>query len=134
MSAQAIDEPAPWCPPPPDECEEHRYTAVPDGAHAREDRVMVRLKTHIATQTFVEFALVQQVYWQGEWRDVVEADSCHDVDVHLHRYGRSTDSRIGEPEVLMLVHSLDDLQEGYDLAYTHVFEDWSDNRRRWERA
>ncbi len=136
MSASVDCEPEQsWYPPPPEECEDdHRYTVPPDGANVATDRVKVRLRVHAATQLFVEFALVQQAHVDGTWQDVVEADSCHDVDVHLHRYALRTGARIGDPEVIVHVRNLDDLQKGYDLAYTEVFERWSDNRQRWERA
>jgi hypothetical protein len=90
--------------------------------------------THLSTQSLVEFAVIHQAFSRCQWRCVAMADSCHDDDVHLHRYARSTDDRIGEPEVLVTVTGEDDLQRGYDLAYDLIVESWNENRRRWQDA
>lgn len=83
------------------------------------------------TSALIEFAVIQPTYRRSGWRDVVAVDSCHDVDVHLHRYSRSTENRVGEPETLVPVTCMSDLQRGYDLAYARVFDDWANNLQRW---
>jgi hypothetical protein len=135
MGASAQDEPPPgWPKPPDDECEEAVYTLTPDGADHTKHRVKLRMVSPVETGDLVEFAVVQQTHDRGKWRYVVEVDSCHDVDVHLHRYSRLSDARVGEPEVLTPVAGLNDLQRGYDLAYDHVFEHWAGNVERWRHA
>ncbi len=89
---------------------------------------------HAGTDELVRFAVIQQTYSQGKWRDVAGIDSCHDVDVHLHRYGRHADARVGNPEVLMQVTSPIDIQRGYNLAYDLLVEGWAENHRRWQDA
>ena len=135
MSAQAGDPPPAWTCPPPEECEEGSpYTVCPDGADPAKHRIMLRLVSHVSTDELVRFAVIQQTYSQGEWRHVAMADSCHDVDVHLHQYGRRSDARVGDPEVLLPVTSANDIHRGYDLAYTRVVEGWVENHRRWQDA
>ncbi len=89
---------------------------------------------HAETDELVEFAVIQQIHSQGKWRDVAAIDSCHDVDVHLHRYGRHARARVGEPEVLLQVTSANDIQRGYELAYDQLVKGWAENHRRWHDA
>lgn len=124
-----------WSPPPADECEPaEQYTITPPGGVESEDRVKLRLITHTQSSMTAEFAVVQQTYRNSAWRDVAAADSCHDGEVHLHRYSRSADARVGEPEHLCAVSSLEDLAGGYDQAYEVVVADWQANKRRWHDA
>lgn len=111
MSAPPEDDPPPaWTCPPPDECEDAlTYTLCPPGVDPGKHRIKLRTVNHAGTDELVEFAVIQQTYSQGKWRDVAGIDSCHDVDVHLHRYGRHARARVGEPEVLMHVTSQNDI-------------------------
>ncbi len=134
MSASAEPPPPPWQPPPDEECEESPpYTFAPPGADPDEHRIKVRIKNYQTTpHAMVEFALVQQTLRQGRWRNVAVVDSCHNDEVHLHRYGRRTQERIGEPEQLMPIDREADVQDGYNLAYEWVVAKWAENHRRWQ--
>ncbi len=126
----------PWKPPPADERDpEATYTLTPPSADEASERIKLRVVAHSITGMTVEFAVVQQTRVRGgAWRDVAAADSCHDGEVHLHRYSRATDARVGEPEHLCAVASLEDLADGYDQAYELVVADWLANKRRWHDA
>lgn len=126
----AAPEPG-WFRPPPEEWQEDVFTFTPDGADPSEHRVKVRMISQEGTSALVEFAVVHQTRHRGSWCDVVTVDSCHDVDVHLHRYSRRTGTRVGEPETLTPVTRMSDLHRGYEIAYAQVFEGWADNLRRW---
>lgn len=133
-AAVATPEPV-WTRPPPEEWDESvTYTFTPDGADPTRERIKVRMVAHSETFTLIEFAVVHQTYFRSRWRDVCEADSCHDTDAHIHRYARSTSERTGNPEVLIPIARLSDVQSGYDAAYDAVVESWADNRRRWHDA
>jgi hypothetical protein len=129
-----IEEAEPWSCPPADECEQTRYTLPIDGADPALHQVKVRLVTELVTADLVRFAVVQQTLEHGRWRDVVEVDTCHDCDVHLHQYARRTHARIGELEVLAEVRSVNEVQGGYDVAYGRVFEQWEVNVERWRNG
>lgn len=134
MSA-APEQVEPWSRPADEECEEEpAYTVYPEGADPALHRVKLRMVIHIESQNMVLFAVVQQTYDRGKWRHVVEVDTCHDVDVHLHQYGRSTDARVGEPEVLAPIVRANDLDRGYEIAYDRVMLQWADNVERWRRG
>lgn len=135
MSAPEDDPPPAWTCPPHEECEEASpYTIYPEGADPAKHRIMIRMVNHATTHELVQFAVIQQTYSRGKWRDVAGVDSCHDVSVHLHRYGRHGDARVGDPEVLVPVTSTNDIQRGYDLAYTQLVEGWAEHHRRWQDA
>lgn len=88
-----------WKRPPPEECEPHsRYKCQLARADLRENRLVIRVLQESISAVMVEFAMVQQTYNGSVWVHVVEADSCHDVDVHLHRYSRRTGARVGDSE------------------------------------
>jgi hypothetical protein len=97
-------------------------------------RALVRMVVHEDTNALVEFAVILQTLYRGQWRDVASADSCHNVDIHLHRYSRKTDNRVGEPEKLLDVTKARDIQVGYELAYDVLLEQWQTHRQRWEHA
>jgi len=132
--AEPPAEPPSWK-PPSDECDPaETYTVAPPGAEESEERVKLRIITHTSSSMTAEFAVVHQTYRNGDWHTVTAADSCHDGEVHLHRYARSTDARVGEPEHVRQVASLEDLGDGYNEAYEQVVENWDDNKRRWQDA
>ena len=122
-----------WRRPPDEECDGHIYTGLLPGAESTE-RLKFRLSQHRFTYELVEFAIVFQTLAGGKWCDVLEMDSCHDVDVHLHRYAKSTGERVGDPEVLHTIQSLEDVQTGYELALSLIESDWRDYKERWSRA
>ena len=96
-----------WVRPPDDECENHTYTLQVSDRDLSEHRLKVRMFQHRWTWELVEFAIVYQTNVAGVWTDVAELDSCHDVDVHMHRYSRRTRERVeGDPEKLFDVHTL----------------------------
>lgn len=137
MSAKpdVVVTPSIWVPPPPDECEEAPpYTITPPGADQEKHRAKMRGVYEAATDEMVEFAVVQEVRYKGKWRFVASADSCHNDEIHLHRYGRIADGRVGDPEHLMPVERKADVQVGYELAYERIVEMWAENFERWQHA
>jgi len=112
--------------PDPDECDESSFILpVADGE--RRDRVIVRMRTHV-TRT-IEFAMVQQTLDDnGDWQEVVRADTCHD-EVHVHQFDK-TGREISKRSVRK-VERVEDVDAGYDEAAVLVFERWEDNVRRW---
>lgn len=92
MSAPAETPEPGWFRPPPEEWEEDTFAFIPDGAEPVENRIKVRMISQEGTSALIEFAVIQQTYHRSGWRDVIAVDSCHDVDVHLHRYSRSTET------------------------------------------
>jgi hypothetical protein len=124
-----------WVPPPPDECEESaNYPIDPSGGDMTRERVIVRMMDHIPTSTLVDFAVIQQTYRRGSWRTVAEADSAHDYEVHIHRWSRTHDARVGKPEQILAISSADDVLDGYNMAYGRIVDAWEDNKRRWRDA
>lgn len=124
-----------WVRPPPDEREESpAYTVTPPEADPEKHRVKVRIVHHVSTDEIVEFAVTQECRYRGKWRFVAGADSCHENEIHLHRYSRNTAQRVGDPEHLMPVERQADVQEGYELAYARVVENWAENHGRWQHA
>jgi len=83
-----------------------------------------------AEDRLLEFALIQQTRREGQWLDVLEADSKHG-SVHVHRLIRSTCRRVGQPEVLKRIERLADVQDGYNQAYSFVVDNWREQVRRW---
>lgn len=124
-----------WERPPPGELEPPvPFTFPLEGAVTGEDEVKVRLISTALTSELVEFAVVQMTMYRGRWRNVLSIDSCHDLDVHQHGYGRSQEGRVGDPEPRMPLSRLTDVQDGYDIADDLIFENWVKNRRRWRDA
>lgn len=124
-----------WSRPPDSECvEDGPYTSEPPGAHPAEHQILVRFLRRSSDDALVEFAIVQRTKVGQEFTDVFEADSCHDEDVHCHRYARSTGERIGDPERLRLISSLAEVQDAYCEAHDFVFDNWLENVRRWNSA
>lgn len=123
-----------WTRPPAEECEENSYTMAVDDSTIDRDRIQVRLLSHCRTDALAEFALIQQTYEHGKWHDVAVGDSCHDTDVHVHRYARSTGQRVGDPEILMPVTSQADLHRGYDEVLGRIADCWEANREAWKHG
>jgi hypothetical protein len=97
-------------------------------------RALIRMVLHEETDALVEFAVILQAFYRGTWQNVASADSCHDVDVHLHRYSRRTGNRVGEPEKLLDVTKARDIGTGYELAYDVLLEEWQTHRQGREHA
>lgn len=138
MGVASVDElpgPDPWVKPEPDACESWPvYKLTPGGADPQQDRILVRVLREVATDEMVEFAVVHETFYGKNWYPVALVDSCHDDDIHLHYYARSTKQRIGEPDVLMAVNSQADIQTGYDMAYPLLDESWAKNLERWHHG
>jgi hypothetical protein len=131
---QPPPEPA-WEPPTQDELdEEQTYPMPPPGADPTTEKVIVKVCNLISTGELAKFAVIQQTFHRGKWRDVVVVDHHTNDNVHLHRYGRTTDDRVGNPEYLMDLRALSDVQFGYNMAYTKVVEEWALNKQRWQNA
>lgn len=123
-----------YVPPPPDECEEWTFSFDPSGGDMTRERVKVRMVEHVPRSDLAEFAVIQETRHRGQWRPVAVADSSHDDEVHVHRYGRRAGERLGEPEPLMPIAHMADISGGYDLAYGVIVEEWETNKRRWDNA
>src|SRR5215468_7692552 len=115
----------PWL-PDPDECEDHPPYTFDLGPDAR---VIVRLRTHVTR--LVEFALIQQVRYDGQWREVVKIDTAHG-EVHAHWFHHS--GAQSARTVLQPIRNVDDVDEGYRRAESIVFDNWQTNQRRWQRG
>ena len=122
-----------WERPSDNDCEEIGYSLPCPGSDFGADRIMLRMVTHHVTSQLVEFAIIQLALHGGRWREVVIVDSCHG-DVHLHRCGRRSEGRIGDPEVMLRITDAQDIQEGYGLAYDRVIDNWASNKERWNDA
>jgi len=124
-----------WQPPPP-EVRNESFVSTFDAPGCRDgkNRIKVRIVSHTETGALIEFNIVHQTFHRGKWRDVASADSCHDDEVHVHRYARSSDARVGNPETLVPVRKLADIQTGYDVAYDTVVDKWVENRGRWDHG
>jgi hypothetical protein len=123
----------PWSCPPKEECDEIRYQLAPPDGHESENVIHIRLVFEVLTGLLVEFALIQMTKYRGRWVEVFKIDSCHDDEVHAHRYGRTQ----GEHRVTERLHTVadvTDIQKGHDAAYPLVVDAWSENRRRWQDA
>lgn len=123
-----------WKRPPEEECDTHSYTLPLPRSSPDSERLKMRLIRDRFSWDLVEFAIVYQTNVGGQWFDVIEIDSCHDVDVHLHRYARSTGERVGDPEQMRPITTLAEVQDGYGLAIAHIEESWEAHRERWQYA
>lgn len=124
-----------WKRPPPEECESLFPWKCPlPRGELSEHRLVTRILQETVSQVMVEFALVQQTYNGSTWVHVVEVDSCHDVDVHLHRYSRRTRERVGGPEHVRDISRLEDVQDGYNEAYVLLEHKWEENLERWRHG
>jgi hypothetical protein len=88
-----------------------------------DDRAHVRTVSGSRGQ-LIDFAVVQQVRVDGEWRDVLRYDCAHG-EIHLHRY------RQGRKPIKRAVCGLDQIEEGYSRADHAIFGQWQENRRRY---
>ena len=108
---------------------------APEGADPAKDRIKVRMVNHVDLKhQLLDFALVHQTFYRGRWRDVTMADSAHDDEVHLHRYGRSPDREIENTEHVCPITCQGDVESGYDVAYDRVVTNWQANKQRWHDA
>lgn len=96
-----------------------------------EDRIFVYLITQPRIDKpaeLVRYYIRYQTCFDGEWKDVVEYDNCHDK-VHQHNYDRGGNK--GPAKILGLnddpKRSCEDLQEQMALLYGK-FKEWYNNR------
>lgn len=128
-------ERASWTAPPVEEHgEEQRFESFLDGNDA--EVVKVRMVFHQDRHwEMVDFAVLQRTRESGKWYDVALADSAHDNEVHIHRYGRrSAGTDVGDREHLCEIACAADLANGYIMAYDRIIGSWVDNKRRWRNA
>jgi len=89
-----------------------------------DDRAYVRTVRGSRRQ-LLDFAVLQQVKVDGEWRDVVRYDCAHDeVHVDTYRKGRKKPTKKN-------VCGLDEIEDGYSQAEAAIFDRWEENRRRY---
>jgi hypothetical protein len=88
------------------------------------DRAYLRMVIG-AGNRLLDFALTQQIWMAGGWRDVVRYDCSHG-GVHVHRFRRR---RTGS--VIREVCDLDDIDRGYDTAVADILGNWEEHRRRY---
>jgi hypothetical protein len=75
-----------------------------------------------------EFCLTAQVFLAEAWWDVVRVDTCHG-EVHAHYMYRT---RVDEGrEIIHPIYCQNDVDRGYQLAYTLLVASWSDHVKRW---
>ena len=87
------------------------------------DRAYLRMVIGLRDR-LLGFALSQQIWMAGRWRDVVRYDSSHG-SVHVHRFTR----RRSRP-VIRQVSDLNDIDHGYETAVADILDNWEENRRR----
>lgn len=120
-----------WARPPSHECEEQNYRTPLPGADENKVALNIRLVYHLPSYALVLFSLALLVRQRGAWVQVAEVDTCHDVDAHLHQYGRSTGKRISTPGVLLSIAEQADVQAAYDTCLSMLEEEWSTYKERW---
>jgi hypothetical protein len=77
----------------------------------------------------VDFAIIQQVLYRGDWAEVMRVDCCHEM-VHVHRFTRRDAE--GRREDLLPVTCQEDVDQGWKIAETLINpETWETNERRW---
>lgn len=133
-AAQELAAATGWVKPPPDECEREDYDAALPGADASSDALIIRMVRHRVTYQLVEFAIIQMTRHRGVWVEVAEADSCHDVDVHVHQNGKKAGGRSGTPTTLGRIDSLDEVEDAYVLGLSWMEESWQRQKDRWKHG
>jgi hypothetical protein len=135
MNLHVVEVRPGWAPPPPEECYDAPIAPfVPPDGDAAIDRIRIRMTMATLDDLMVDFALIQETYYQGKWRPVAKADSAHDDEVHIHWYSRRTGTEIGQREHIVPIMCREDLEEGYDRATEWVVADWARNKQRWHDA
>lgn len=124
-----------WKRPDPSEInpEDETYKWILPGEGDTE-QLHVRFKRVALTHQLVEFSITQTTRWNQHRCEVAEADSCHDVDVHLHQNGRKAGGRIGTPTSLLPIRSLDDVQVAYEVAHDYIEKQWGTLKDRWHNG
>lgn len=125
LGMEPLREPTPaeLCPPGEDHDEQELLDLAPD------HRVFARRRYW--NSRLIEFALVQQIFDEGEWCDVVRADTCHG-EVHIHHFGRRGEER--RREVIHLITDFGSISEGYDASTCVIYDHFESNVRGWARV
>jgi hypothetical protein len=132
MSSEEPEEEG-WEPPKTSDCDEEKYPCpLPAGASDLKDRYIAVLYFEKSSRDLVRFAIIQQTFAAGTWKTVAEIDTCHH-HVHIHRWSKQTNARVGESESLHKIGCADDVQTGYNISIGHVTETWQEMRREWQR-
>lgn len=88
--------------------------------------MLVRMVFCVQSDDLVRFAIVQRINEHGKWHDVVEVDTCHDLDAHLHQYSRRTGRHVGEPDSPHPIEKAEDVGVAYDAVFDRVFNEWEE--------
>jgi hypothetical protein len=120
-------EPELWQ-PDHDACTYNEYTV---DLLASQDRVHVRM-WHDDYGRMVDFRIIQLAALGDdgeEWAEVVKVD-CHLNRVHIHRFG-STGKELNNL-TLCEINGAEDVTRGYEMSLPSVWDNWEENRRRWD--
>lgn len=114
-----------WVPgtPDPETIQENTYsTPLPGGG-----LIIVKFEQD-SRDRILGFAVVH-LDWCGDLREqVAKVDTRHE-EIHLHVYGHA--NRQLKRDVLRIIRSGHDVEEGYDEALAEITEKWEEHRRRW---
>lgn len=133
-AAQELQAATGWVKPPLEECEREDYEAGLPEADASSDGLIIRILRHKVTYQMVEFAIIQMTRHKNAWVEVAEADSCHDIDVHVHQNGKNAGGRSGTPTTLGSIDSLDGVEDAYVIALSWMEESWQRQKDRWRHG
>lgn len=133
-SAEELASADRWDKPDKDECDEHTYVSCPPEGDPQRDKLVQRLVWHGLTGALVEFSIVLMHFRRGSWHEVAEADSCHDDDAHVHQNVSSTGERVGDPLRLMVIRTIEEVQDAYAVALTTIEDHWQKYKERWHHG
>lgn len=113
----------PSCPP----AEETVYPAELSPTDA------LRIRIRIYKGQIVDFAVTQVTKHDNGWAIVARIDCCHGT-IHRHQFNRAGVDML-DHELITPIPTGDSswavVNDGYESAYTALFDEWESNLRRW---
>lgn len=116
-----------WVPPSRAECDDVQEIPETPNETTRIMQVMSYLDGRL-----VYFAFMHDTYHQGEWRNVTRIDCSHGT-VHQHFFTQ-TGGESNETTHIVSLHSINDVNGSWDLAYGMIFDCIEENERRWRHG
>jgi len=113
--------------PEPDDAVEDTWEEVDVYDFSPEDRIVLRKETGSVRQ-LVDFAIQQETKVEGVWKPVRRYDCCHDM-VHLDRFNKD-----GSRERAQKICGLDEIQNGYLIAESAIYDRWETEKERFLRG